>query len=90
MKKTLENSDEDHFRNVIELTWKFVTLPNPLIVCQPNSFNYHIHSLEYGYWDRLAKDSELIYTRPVVYHEGSFMLFLTIIIPTKFKEMAHV
>ena len=72
MKKTLENSDEDHFRNVIELTWKFVTLPNPLIVCQPNSFNYHIHSLEYGYWDRLAKDSELIYTRPVVYrnYEG--------------------
>ena len=72
LKKILESSEEDHLGKVIELAWKFVTIPKPFIVCQPKSFDDHIHSEEYGHWDNHAKELPLIYTRPVVYrnYEG--------------------
>ena len=72
VKETLESSHEDHLGKAIELTWKFVTLPNPLIVCQPKKYDPQIHEPEFGYWDRHAKESPLIYTRLVVYrnYEG--------------------
>ena len=72
VKETLDSSREDHLGKVIALTWKFVTLPNPLIVYQPKKFDPQIHELEFGFWDRRAKELPLIYTRPVVYrdHEG--------------------
>ena len=72
VKETLESSHEDHLGKVIELTWKFVTLPNPLIVYQPKKFDSQTHEPQYGHWDKHAKDSELIYIRPVVYrnYEG--------------------
>ena len=66
VKETLESSHEDHLGKVIELAWKFVTLPNPLIVCQPKKFDPQIHDPEFGHWDSKQKD-ELIFTRPVVY-----------------------
>lgn len=72
VKEILESSHEDHLGKVIELAWKFVTLPNPLIVCQPTVFNSQIHSPEFGHWDKHAVDFTLTYTRPVVYrnYEG--------------------
>ena len=72
VKEALERSDEDHLMKVIELTWKFVTLPNPLIVYQPKKFDSQIHEPEHGRWDKHAKEAELIYIRPVVYrnYEG--------------------
>ena len=59
-------SHEDHLGKAIALAWKFVTLPNPLIVCQPKKFDPQIHDPELGHWDSECKD-EIIYTRPVVY-----------------------
>ena len=72
VRETLESSDEDHLRKVIALTWKFVTLPNPLIVCQPKKFDPKIHDPEHSHWDKHAKQFELTYARPVVYrnYEG--------------------
>ena len=68
VKETLESSREDYLGKVIELAWKFVTLPNPLIIDQPESFDSKIHSPEYGHWDsKRTKELPLIYLRPVVY-----------------------
>ena len=69
VKETLESSDKDYFGKAIELAWKFVTLPNPLIVCQPKYFDPQIHNPEYGHWDKHAKELPLIYIRPVVYRD---------------------
>lgn len=72
MKETLKRSgeDEDHLENIIQLSWKFVTLPNPLIVCRPKNFDAQIHSPEYGHWDSKCKEElPLIYTRSVVYRD---------------------
>ena len=74
VKKTLERSHEDHFGKAIALAWKFVTLSNPLIVCQPKGFNAHTHSPEFGHWEKHAKEFELIYTRPVIYRNYEGML----------------
>ena len=73
VKKVLESSDEDYLGKVIELAWKFVTLPNPLIVCQPEKYSPRIHDPEHGHWDgEHTKEFELTYIRPVVYrnYEG--------------------
>ena len=73
VKTTLESSPQDHLGKAIELAWKFVTLPHPLIVCQPEKYDSHIHSPEHSYWDSKQKhESNLVYTRPVVYrsYEG--------------------
>jgi len=72
VKETLESSDDDHLEKVIALAWKFVTLPNPLIVHQPESFDSQLHEPEYGRWEKPKKELPLIYTRPVVYrnYEG--------------------
>ena len=68
VKEALESSHQDDLRKFIELAWKFVTLPNPLIVaCQPTEFDPRIHDPEAVYWNKQANDSELIYIRPVVY-----------------------
>ena len=74
VKDTLETSHEDHFGKAIALAWKFVTLPNPLIVCQPKGFSNHTHSPEFGHWEKHAKECELIYTRPVIYRNYEGML----------------
>lgn len=72
MKETLESSDQDHLGKAIALAWKFVTLSNPLIVCQPTEFDYRIHDQDYEKWDKRTKELKLIYLRPVVYrnYEG--------------------
>ena len=63
----MESSHEDHLMKIIELTWKLVTRPNPLIVCQPNQFDPRIHDPEVEYWDEHVNDFPLIYIRPVLY-----------------------
>ena len=73
VKGALESSHKDYLGETIVLVWKFVTLPNPLIVCQSKKFDPQIHDPEHGHWDSKYKnDLELIYIRPVVYrdHEG--------------------
>ena len=73
VKEALESSHQDDLRKAIELAWKFVTLPNPLIVaCQPKKFDPRIHDQEARYWDKQENDCKLIYIRPVVYrnYEG--------------------
>ena len=73
VKEALESSHQDDLRKAIELAWKFVTLPNPLIVaCQPKEFDSQIHDQEAVYWDNQANKCELVYLRPVVYrnYEG--------------------
>ena len=73
VKEVLESSEQDDLRKAIELAWKFVTLPNPLIVCQPKGFDSRIHDPEGDYWDsEHANTSKLVYTRPVVFrnYEG--------------------
>ena len=73
VKEALERSHEDHLGKAIALAWKFVTLSNPLIVCQPRNFDPRIHEPGFfGHWDRHAKEFKLIYIRPVVYrnYEG--------------------
>ena len=67
MKDILEISHTDALREAIQLAWKFVTLPNPLIVCQHTQFDYQVHDPEAKYWDEHKKELPLIYTRPVVY-----------------------
>ena len=63
---------KDYLGEVAALAWKFVTLPNPLIVEQPEKFGFHLHSEEYGHWNKKEQGAELEYTRPVVYrnYEG--------------------
>ena len=51
----------------VQVAWKFVTLPSPIIACQPEAYNPQIVDREYGYWDGSTPDAKLIYTRPVVY-----------------------
>ena len=72
VKEALESSHQDDLKKVIELAWKFVTIPNPLIVCQPKKFDPKIHDQEAVHWDKQANECELVYIRPVVYrnYEG--------------------
>ena len=67
VKEALESSHQDDLRTAIELAWKFVTLPNPLIVCQPKKYDSRIHDKEAVYWDNQADECELIYLRSVLY-----------------------
>lgn len=63
--------EREHLRTAIDIAWKFVTLPSPVIVCQPKTFDPKIHEEEYGLWDPTS-EAELIYSRPVIYrcYEG--------------------
>ena len=53
---------------VVELTWKFVTQNNPLIVCQPETFHEDIQERDFHHWNsKLLKPYILTYARPVLY-----------------------
>jgi len=54
-------------QQVVELAWNFVTLPNPMIVCQPEKFSSDIHSRDFQHWNKQAECYRLKYARPVVY-----------------------
>ena len=56
-------------KQVVELAWKFVTLPSPIVVCQPDTFDDHIHNKLSAYWTPIQPPQpyKLIYVRPVVY-----------------------
>lgn len=56
-------------KQVVELAWKFVTLPSPIVVCQPDTFDDHIHNKLSAYWTPVQPPQpyKLIYVRPVVY-----------------------
>ena len=73
VKEALESCHQDDFKKFVELAWKFVTLPSPLIVaCQPSTFDPQIHDPEAVHWNKQANGSQLIYVRPLVYrnYEG--------------------
>ena len=65
--KTILQPGNPLLNHVVRLTWKFITLPSPLIICQPATFSEQIHEPEFGYWDKSVRPTKLIYTRPVVY-----------------------
>ena len=52
---------------VVEIAWKFVTQPNPIIVCQPETsvFDNDLHKKYFGRWKEGQGD--LIYAEPVVF-----------------------
>ena len=58
---------QEYMLKCVEVAWKFVTLPSPIIASQPKDYNLQIVEREYGYWDESTPDAKLIYTRPVVY-----------------------
>ena len=60
-------AEEEYLLKCVQVAWKFVTLPSPIIVSQPQAYNPQIVDREYGYWDESTPDTVLIYTRPVVY-----------------------
>ena len=65
-KETLLTADIP-LEKVVEVAWKFVTQPCPLIVDQPDRFNVKIHDTNARHWDEKQKDLPLIYAKPVVY-----------------------
>ena len=53
---------------VVKLTWKFVTQPCPVIVCQPEKFDPDLHREYINHWDETKNDSaQLVYVEPLVY-----------------------
>jgi hypothetical protein len=54
---------------VVEVAWKFVTQPCPIIVCQPPKFDTAVHTpARTKRWNEEHKDSRpLIYAKPVVF-----------------------
>lgn len=57
---------KEALNGVVEIAWKFVTLPIPVVVSQPKKYDKALHNREFGYWDAKLK-MPLVYTRPVVY-----------------------
>lgn len=49
---------------LIELAWEFITLPNPLTICQPAHFAERTHECQFDYWDPSKPNAEMIYLRP--------------------------
>ena len=78
---------KDDMQQAAIIAMKFITLPNPVIVCQPVDFNSKIHDKEHGYFDDTA-EAELVYTRPVIYrcHEGT-VVFKGIVANCKIQKL---
>ena len=54
--------------DVVAMTWKFVTQPNPVIVVtEPETYNAELHDRYHGRWDKHQNSQPLIYVQPVVY-----------------------
>ena len=58
---------QEYLLKGVQVAWKFVTLPSPIIASQPETYIPQSVEREYGYWDDSTPDAPLIYTRPVVY-----------------------
>lgn len=55
-------------KNVVEVAWKFVTQPKPVVVSLPETYDSELHNPYFGHWDESQRDSQpLVYARPVVY-----------------------
>lgn len=67
-KRAKKKVDGFPIEKVVELTWKFVTTPKPIIVCQPVEFDSRTHNCELECWNvKQQKPYQLFYVRPVVY-----------------------
>ena len=63
IQKKIQASELD---KIVQVTWKFVTQNNPLILCTPEEYDDHLHRRVYGHWNEdLPKP--LMYSRPVLY-----------------------
>ena len=60
-------TNQKYLLKCVQVAWRFVTLPSPIIACRPKDYIPQIVDREYGYWDESTPDAVLIYTRPVVY-----------------------
>ena len=53
---------------VIDIAWRFVTEPTPIIVCQPTELHDDLQDKYFGHWEDSMEDNfHLLYARPVVY-----------------------
>lgn len=52
---------------VVEITWKFVTQPSPIVVCLPEEYDDELHKKDHEHWNKSQTNPKLIYGRPVVY-----------------------
>ncbi len=59
--------DPSLYDSIIELAWDFVTLPSPIVVCEPEVLTDQMFEREFGYWDPSPTNTEVIYLRPLVY-----------------------
>lgn len=67
-KRAKKKVDRFPIEEVVKLTWKFVTTPKPIIVCQPMEFHSRIHNRDSECWNaKQQKPYQLFYVRPVVY-----------------------
>ena len=60
---------------VVEVAWKFVTQPNPIIACVPEKFDEEVHRTSFKHWDEDDHSRPLIYAKPVLYrsYHGTVM-----------------
>ena len=66
-RETLKTKDLP-LEKVVEVAWKFVTQPCPIIVDMPARFSAELHETNAKHWDEKTRDSPtLIYARPVVF-----------------------
>ncbi len=52
---------------IVYLAWRLVTLPCPIIVCQPEVLDETIMDKETCHWVPKANNYRLVYSEPVVY-----------------------
>ena len=66
-KMKLEDIIDLPLKKVVEIAWKFVTEPNPIIVCRPEKYDSELHSKDFVHWNKLEGNFRLRYAKPVVY-----------------------
>ena len=66
----MQGGHDNWLDRIVQLTWRFTTLPSPMIMCQLDKFDDKIHEPQHGHWDKSklkAGDYKLVYLRPVLY-----------------------
>ena len=60
---------------VVEVGWKFVTQPCPVIVELPARFNADLHDTYAKHWEEETDSVALTYAKPVVYRSYHGIVF---------------
>ena len=55
-------------KHIVEVAWKFMTQPKPVVVSLPKTYDSELHYPYFGCWDERQRDFQpLIYAQPVLY-----------------------